>query len=123
MKSIALAMALVAAAPVGEAAETTQPQPLLLRPKAALATSTPRHYDAPFVFPSDDADLELIPRRDERLEESRSSCAGERSLCYDPHSRRIVYKPARAFMPDIPGMTPENISVRRDRIVFRYSFQ
>ena len=61
-------------------------------------------------------------REDPRLETSRSSCAGERSLCYDAQSGRIVYKPARAFMPDLPGLQRENISVKRDRIVLRYTF-
>ena len=28
----------------------------------------------------------------------------------------------RQFMPDIPGLQRENISVKRDRIVLRYSF-
>ena len=55
-------------------------------------------------------------------QQSRSSCNSDRSLCYDAASGRIVYKPARALMPDIPGLTRENISVKRDRIVLRYSF-
>jgi hypothetical protein len=67
-------------------------------------------------------ELDLLPRRDERLEQSRSSCSGDRSLCYDPGSGRIVYKPARMLMPDIPGLQRENISVKRDRVVLRYSF-
>jgi hypothetical protein len=44
------------------------------------------------------------------------------TLCYDAGDRRLVYKPARNFMPDLPGLTRENISFRRDRIVFRYTF-
>jgi hypothetical protein len=78
--------------------------------------------NAPFVMPADEPDLNLFPARDERQEQSRSSCAGERSLCYDPSSGRIVYKPSRALMPDIPGLQRENISVKRDRVVLRYSF-
>jgi hypothetical protein len=77
---------------------------------------------APFVAPVAEPELGLLPRRDERLEQSRSSCSGERSLCYDPTSGRIVYKPARMLMPDLPGLQRENISVKRDRIVLRYSF-
>jgi len=50
------------------------------------------------------------------------SCANATTLCYDPNERRIVYKPARNLMPDLPGLTRENISVKRDRIVFRYTF-
>lgn len=121
MKLLVLAMAFAAATPKGEAAEA-QPPVLQLKPKAAIA-STMSERNAPFAAsPSAEPALELIPRPDPREEASRSSCSGERALCYDPGSGRIVYKPARNFMPDIPGLRRENISVRRDRIVFRYSF-
>lgn len=121
MKMIVIALAIgVAGAPKGEAADTKTPA-LELKPKVALvAPAQSRH--APFMAPSGEPELELVPRRDERQEASRSSCSGDRSLCYDPASGRIVYKPARAFMPDLPGLQPENISVKRDRIVLRYSF-
>ena len=87
-----------------------------------MSTLTPTHRFAPFVAPLEGPDPELLPRHDERLEQSRSSCSSDRALCYDPNSGRIVYKPARALMPDIPGLTRENISVKRDRIVLRYTF-
>ena len=125
MKVIVVALALgIAGAPNGEAADAKSLAPALeLKPKVALAAPAQSRH-APFMAASAEPDvaLGLEPRRDERLESSRSSCSGERSLCYDPGSGRIVYKPARAFMPDIPGMQPENISVKRDRIVLRYSF-
>jgi hypothetical protein len=100
---------------------------LQLRPKEAILTSsaavaTMPHQYAPFVSPLGGPDLDLVPRRPERQEASPSSCNGERSLCYDPTSGHVVYKPARQFMPELPGLQPENISVKRDRIVFRYSF-
>lgn len=121
MKMIALALALtMAGAPRGEAADTKAPQ-LELKPKAALMAPA-QSRSAPFMAASVEPELELVPRRDVRLESSRSSCSGDRSLCYDPASGRIVYKPARALMPDLPGLQPENISVKRDRIVLRYSF-
>lgn len=126
MKLVVLAIAVgVAAAPTGEAAETGRSQGLVLKPKSAIA-SPKVHRHAPFIAPTmspSDLEVELLPRRDERQEAMRSSCSGERSLCYDPASGRIVYKPAREFMPDIPGLQRENISVKRDRIVFRYSFK
>lgn len=111
-----------AAIPLNAAAAESNAKALELRPKVALAVNTPHTY-APFVLPAaGEPELNLLRQRDERLEQSRSSCEGERSLCYDPGSGRIVYKPARAFMPEIPGMQRENISVKRDRIVLRYSF-
>lgn len=121
--ALALAVAL-AIAPVSAAEPPAQASnPLQLRPKSGIATLTPTHRFAPFVAPLSEPAPELLPRHDERLEESRSSCTGERSLCYDPNSGRIVYKPARALMPDLPGLQRENISVKRDRITFRYSFK
>jgi hypothetical protein len=123
MKLLLLAFAIASSAPSEAAdAKASSGQSLLqLRPKAAMA-STSAHRDAPFVNPSSEPDLDLIPRRDPRHEQSRSSCEGERSLCYDPAAGRIVYKPARLLMPEIPGLQRENISIKRDRIVFRYTF-
>lgn len=106
-----------AAAPASAAAS-----PLQLRPKAAMPTPAKAHRFAPFVAPLDEPELDLLPRLDPREAESRSSCQRSTTLCYDPSTRRIVYKPARALMPDIPGLRPENISVRRDRVTFKYSF-
>jgi hypothetical protein len=118
---LALAMGIAAAPQVATGTDAKAAQPLQLKPKAALSTTVPHNY-APFVSPSAEPELDLLPRRDERLEQSRSSCSSDRALCYDPHSGRIVYKPARMLMPDIPGLQRENISVKRDRIVLRYSF-
>lgn len=109
----------LAAAPRVAAVEAKPP--LQLKPKAALVTTAP-HSFAPFVAPAAEPELDLLPRRDPRHEQSRSSCHADRSLCYDQVSGRIVYKPARQFMPDIPGLTRENISIKRDRITLRYSF-
>jgi hypothetical protein len=121
---LALALAL-AVAPAAEANEPAQPAPpLKLRSKAAMAeVLSARPSPAPFRAPVLEPELELLPQpADPRLEGKRWSCTGESSLCYDPDSRRIVYKPARALMPDIPGLRRENISVKRDRITFKYSF-
>lgn len=45
------------------------------------------------------------------------------SLCYDYRSARVVYKPMRLLLPAIPGMTPENLAVHRDKIVAQYTFK
>jgi len=98
-------------------------KPLTLKvPKAALTAMQPTHSQAPFSIPMGEPDLVLQPAADARQQQSRSSCANATTLCYDPTERRIVYKPARNLMPDLPGLTRENISVKRDRIVFRYTF-
>jgi len=129
MKLLVLSLAAAAISATPQGAPAVGPQvdaghaPLLqLRPKAAMPTPAKTHRFAPFVAPQSEPDLDLLPRNDPRLEQSRSSCSGQNSLCYDPTSGRIVYKPARALMPEIPGMQAENISVKRDRITLRYSF-
>ena len=124
MTPVVLVLALaIAAAPAVEASEASGQAPLKLRSKAAVSAVLPAPRSAaPFQMHMGNAELDLIPAADPRFGESRSSCAGERSLCYDPASGRIVYKPARALMPEIPGLQRENISVKRDRITFRYSF-
>lgn len=129
---LTLAAAAYAAAPQASGASGTggpeaatsasQAGALQLRPKAAMPTPAKTHRFAPFIAPLAEPDLDLLPRVDPRERESRSSCERATTLCYDPSTRRIVYKPARALMPDLPGMQAENISVRRDRITFKYSF-
>lgn len=54
---------------------------------------------------------------------SGSCKAGSTDLCYDSKERRLVYRPTRNWMPEISGFKPEHISVRRDSVVFRYSFK
>jgi hypothetical protein len=85
-------------------------------------SSAPQQPNAPFAMPMGEPELALTVRQDRHQEQSRSSCANASTLCYDESSGRIVYKPTRNLMPDLPGFTRENIAVKRDRIVFRYSF-
>jgi hypothetical protein len=97
-------------------------QPLTLKlPKAALAAGQAIPANAPFAAPVATPELALAPPPAQR-EQSPSACSKLATLCYDAEDRRLVFKPARNLMPDLPGLTRENISVKRDRIVFRYSF-
>jgi hypothetical protein len=128
MKFLVMAMAVssVLAPKAAPAAGDTE-KALQLRPKAAMTSAmTPvdvQRGNAPFVSPLGEPELALSPRHHEAQEGSRSSCNNERALCYDSASGRVVYRPARQLMPDLPGMRPENISLKRNQIVFRYSFQ
>jgi hypothetical protein len=110
----------LAAAPWLAAAADVKPA-LELKPKAALMAAMP-HDSAPFVVAASEPQLRFAPQHDSPPAQSRSSCTADRDLCYDANSGHIVFKPARQFMPDLPGMTPENISVKKDRVIFRYSF-
>lgn len=121
MKITFLAMVLATTAmPYASAEEGAAP--LQLRPKSAIATVVP-HRSAPYVQPLGEPEREpLFNRRDLREDQSRSSCETGRDLCYDAQSGRIVYKAARQYMPGLPGLQADNISVKRDRIVFKYTF-
>lgn len=81
--------------------------------EAAIHDTLPAHEPVPFQVEHamDDARL------------ARSTC--ERSahdVCYDAAEGRIVYRAARQYMPRIGELTPESVSLRRNRIVFKYSF-
>ncbi|HET7546830.1 MAG TPA: hypothetical protein VFJ86_03630 [Usitatibacter sp.] len=116
---IPLVLALAAAPAIAFAGEGEKA--LRLTPKEAIATATAGRH-APFVLSEEDpTDLDFVPHPESRRG-SPSSCDGERTLCYDPTNGHIVYKPVRQFMPDIPGLQRENISVNRHRILFKYSF-
>jgi hypothetical protein len=118
--SVLVAMSAVTpAASVGPAAE---PPALVLRSKAAIRPMPSPRAAAPFAIQTETLDLDIPKPVDPRLAASPSSCNGDRALCYDAGSGRIVYKPARSLMPSLPGLTAENLSVKRDRIVLRYSF-
>lgn len=116
----AFAAAIAASASAIAGAVDTKPAPEL-KLKVALMASAP-HNTAPFASPAAGPELRFAAPPAARPTQSRSSCNADRDLCYDANSGHIVYKPARRLMPGFPGLTPENISVRRDRVVFRYSF-
>ncbi len=125
MNLAAIAALALAAAPGAQAADVAGSQPdavLKLKPKSAISTGIAPNRQAPFTLHAAEPELELLPRHDERESSRHWSCAGESALCYDPDSGRVVYKPARGLMPEIPGLRRENISVKRDRVVLRYTF-
>lgn len=99
----------------------------------AAPVSVPAVRTAPFIVPHEAAIHDALPLHesvpfhveramdDARL--ARSAC--ERSahdVCYDAAEGRIVYRAAREYMPRIGELTPESVSLRRNRIVFKYSF-
>ena len=49
--------------------------------------------------------------------------AAARDLCYDAAEGRIVYKAARRYMPQFDGLRPESMSVRGNRVTFKYSYK
>ena len=54
----------------------------------------------------------------------RASCETSTSdLCFDMNDRKVVYRPARAYMPQIQGLRAESVSLKRDGLILKYSFQ
>ena len=124
MKLLLPALVLAVSIAPGLAAAADVKPALELKPKAALMSSAP-HTSAPFVAATQ-PDLHFAsesPATRGNATARSWSCQSDHDLCYDVNNGgHIVYKPARNFMPDLPGLTPENISIKRDRIIFKYSF-
>jgi len=53
---------------------------------------------------------------------ARAGCR-QQDVCYDAAEGRVVYRGARRYMPSWNGMQPEGLSLKRDRLVLRYSFR
>ena len=120
MKAALLAVGL--ALIVMPATASEEGRALQLKPKAAIASAV-AHASAPYQLPLGEPQREpLFTPRDPRHEQSRSSCGSGRDLCYDQAAGRLVYKPARQLMPGLPGLAADSVSLKRDKIVFKYTF-
>ena len=91
-------------------------------PGSSSMLPSPAAPTDPFVVPA--SMFELAPRSDHGEPRPRGACENNGgNLCYDVDSRRVVYRPIRKYMPAVDGLTPENISVKRNGIVLKYSFR
>jgi hypothetical protein len=93
-----------------------------LKPKAALMAAVPQARRLCRGGARARPELHPRPRNATRRSRRTAPRAPRTATSATANSGNIVFKPVRQFMPDLPGMRPENISVKRDRIVFRYSF-
>ena len=115
-------LASVAGLPVGanEGVELAKAKSL------AVATAVPpaKQAEAPFARGGRDPMPELLMREEQERRGPAGACeATASSLCYDLADRRIVYRQARAYMPQFDGLRAESVSLRHDKIVFKYSFK
>lgn len=95
---------------------------LALRSQGLVAPSASMSLKAPFRSGRDPMP-EMLLRQEIENRGPRGACENATTdLCYDMRDGRVVYRRARAYMPRIDGLTPESVSLRRDRIVFKYSF-
>lgn len=92
---------------------------------AASASAAAAAASAPVIAPGSHNPLPDLPNgMDVNGRNVSGACAQNTAdLCYDYKENRIVYRPSRNWMPAIEGLKAEHISVRRDSVVFRYSFR
>lgn len=118
-------IAMLAAAAAGLPAYGAEGFELSLRSRGQAATAAPaavQHRDAPFRTGRDPLPLILLAAELESRG-PRGACENVTTdLCYDLTDRRVVYRRARAYMPKIEGLQAESVSLKRDRIIFKYSF-
>jgi hypothetical protein len=96
---------------------------LMMSSRGMVAESAVPAARAKAPFRSRDPMPELLLREELASRGPRGACETATSdLCYDLRDGRIVYRPVRAYMPRIEGLTAESVSLRRDRIIFKYSF-
>ena len=85
---------------------------------AAVVPFYPGVVDIPAPLP------QLAPPKNLDREPIPGACSTSvGALCYDYRTGRAVFKPARELMPDISGMRRENITLKRDKVTFSYSFK
>lgn len=79
---------------------------------------------APYRLRSEDEPQYLAQVPTQNIEHIPNACSQHSgSLCFDYRAGRAVYKPMRSLLPPIPGMTPHNFSIRRDKVVVQYTFK
>ncbi len=64
-----------------------------------------------------------LPPRESMLQLKPGGACGRSDLevCLDS-SGRLTVPGARRFLPQLPGLTPERLTLKRRELVFRYSF-
>jgi hypothetical protein len=93
-----------------------------LSPKARAAATAAARLDDPFNAGRDlPAQLPLLGGQE--LRGGGVGCERTAFLCYDAEGKRLVYGPARAYMPKFDGLSAESVSLRHDRIVLKYTFR
>ena len=79
--------------------------------------------DYPQLFRANRIDMEARPKSSPGEFVGSSRQPRPHVALYDFVDGRIVFVPARQYMPKIDGLTAEGISLRRDLVRFKYSFK
>ncbi len=113
-------------ASLGFAAHANEGMDLSQKSKLMAAAPVPsKQTQAPFTSPSArDPIPELILREEQERRGPKGACDYTATdLCYDLADRRIVYRPVRQYMPRFEGLSPDSVSLRHDKVVFKYTFR
>lgn len=112
-------LSMAEASPRGIAPVTIIPEMI---PQAAITVLPSR--TAPYRLRKDVEPLTIFREEPKSLEQIPNACSkASGALCYDYRTGHAVYKPMRSLLPPISGMTPHNLSLRRDKIVAQYTFK
>ena len=111
MRRLIVATAILAS--LASTAQANDALDLSLKNKALASAAAPstKQVEAPFVAGRDPLPFILMQE------------AAARDLCFDAASGRVVYRAARKYMPQFEGLTPESVSLRSNRVTFKYSFK
>jgi hypothetical protein len=92
---------------------------------AALGTPVQaKQAEAPLKAGRDPLPEMLLREELDRRGVARSACDyNSTSVCYDLTDRRVVYRPARKYMPQVDGLRAESVSLRHNTLVFKYTFR
>jgi hypothetical protein len=91
----------------------------------AVAPSSPKAAVlAPAPFSARDPLPEILLRDEQERRAYTSSCEKTtRDFCYDLADGRVSFRGARRYMPQVEGLRAESVSLRQNRLVFKYSFR
>jgi hypothetical protein len=91
--------------------------------RAIVSSAGFKQANAPFTR-ARDSSPDLAFREERLLRGPQGACEYSKGdVCYDAADARLVYRPARRYMPKVDGLTPESVSLRPNRIVLKYSFK
>lgn len=122
MRRLLVATAMFAS--LGLTAQANEPDVSLKNKALASAgVSASTKADAPFTYGRDPMPQMLMQEEQERRGPRGTCEAAARDLCFDAADGRVVYRPARKYMPQFDGLRAESIALRANRITFKYSFR
>jgi hypothetical protein len=101
-----------------------------VKPTASTATksivlttrSITAHSSGPAFGQVDRSNEWLKPPTSGSAAPPNACSASASSLCYDYRTGRAVFRPTKHLLPPVPGLKPESITLKRDRLALNYSF-